>query len=499
MEKESQKSAIIIGGGIGGLCTAARLLKNGYKVTVIEKENKVGGRAHRVEKGGYTFDMGPTLLMMTDVLYDTFAYCGKEFDDYITLLQLEPNYQVAFADKSRITVSSNLPKFASELSKFDPKGPEQFYKFFGDVSAMYRIARANFIDKNFSNITDFISPVSGAQLFKRRGLSKLYNFVSRYFKDERLRQLFSFQSMYLGVSPHEAPAVYSVVSYMETGLGIWYPKGGMYSLSLAIEKLVKDLGGEIITSTSVEEIIIENKTAVGIRTNKNKKLYADTIVANADLVYSQMKLIDEKDRPSTPDTKLESYKQASSALLFYWGVDDSCEGMLHHNVYLCKDFKNNLDEIFHQKKLPKDPSFYTYIPTKTDPSLAPKGKSVFYVLVPVPNLDSKVQWQSGIKRLRKQVLSRLKTEFDLDIEKKIKVESIFTPEDFRDKYNLHIGSAFGLSHHFLQSGYFRPHNKSKDIKNLYFVGASTYPGGGIPMVTLSAKLVMERILKDTKA
>jgi phytoene desaturase len=197
-----------------------------------------------------------------------------------------------------------------------------------------------------------------------------------------------------------------------------------------------------------------------------------------------------------PDEKLESFKQASSALLFYWGVDDPCEGMLHHNVYLCKDFKKNLDEIFHEKVLPRDPSFYTYIPTKTDPGLAPKGKNVFYVLVPVPNLSGKVSWEKGIARIKKQVLARLKSEFGLDISKKIKVESIFTPKDFEAKFNLHNGSAFGLSHHFFQSGYFRPNNKSKDIKDLYFVGASTYPGGGIPMVTLSAKLVVERILKD---
>lgn len=498
MKNNDRKNAIVIGGGIGGLCTAARLLKNGYKVTVLEKEDKVGGRANRIEKEGYTFDMGPTLLMMTDVLYETFSYCGKNFDDYITLLQLEPNYRVAFADKSKITVSSNLPRFAKELSSIDPKGPEQFYKFFGDVSAMYRISRNNFIDKNFKHVTDFINPISGAQLLKRRGLSKLYNFVAHYFDDERLQQLFSFQSMYLGVSPHEAPAVYSMVSYMETGLGIWYPKGGMYSLSLAIQKLVKDLGGEIITSTPVEEIIIEDKTAVGVKITKKSELRADLIITNADLVYAQMNLIDESLRPSAKDIKLLSYKQASSALLFYWGVDDPCEQMLHHNVYLCKDFKGNLDEIFHLKKLPKDPSFYTYIPTKTDPSLAPKGKSVFYVLVPVPNLDSNVNWDIGIKRIKRQVISRLKTEFGLDITKKIRVESVFTPEDFKAKYNLHVGSAFGLSHHFFQSGYFRPNNKSKDIKNLYFVGASTYPGGGIPMVTLSAKLVTERILDDAK-
>ena len=222
------------------------------------------------------------------------------------------------------------------------------------------------------------------------------------------------------------------------------------------------------------------------------------VVANSDLVYTYKNLIATEHRPSMPDTKLDAFKQASSALLFYWGVDDECDGMLHHNVYLCKNFKGNLDEIFHQKVLPRDPSFYTYIPTKTDPSLAPKGKSVFYVLVPVPNLQGKVNWQKGIERIKKQILSRLKSEFGLDISKKIKTETVFTPHDFETKFNLYDGSAFGLSHHFFQSGYFRPSNKSKDIKGLYFVGASTYPGGGIPMVTLSAKLVTERILREAR-
>lgn len=490
------KEIIIIGGGVGGLCSAARLLKEGAKVTVLEKEDRVGGRAHRIEKDGYTFDMGPTLLMMTDVLYDTFQYCGKDFNDYIELIQLEPNYQVAYADKTKITMSSNLPRLAKELAKIDPKAPEQCYRFFGDVSAMYRISRDGFIDKNFDKLTDFINPKSGMELMKKRGLSKLYNFVSHYFKDERLRQLFSFQSMYLGVSPHEAAAVYSMVSYMETGLGIWYPKGGMYSLSLALEKLVKDMGGQIRTSTAVERIVVKEASATGVVLSGGKQMSADMVLANADLVYTNKELVESSHRPSMPDSKLDSYKQASSALLFYWGVNDECEGMLHHNVFLCDDFKNNLDEIFHQRVLPSDPSFYTYIPTKTDPSLAPKGRQVFYVLVPVPNLQAQVDWKKGIPKIRSQVISRLKTEFNINVKDKIESEIVFTPQDFRNKFNLHNGSAFGLSHHFFQSGYFRPHNKSRDIRNLYFVGASTYPGGGIPMVTLSAKLVTERILAD---
>lgn len=495
---KSKHKTIIIGGGIGGLCTAARLLRQGYEVIIIEKEPMVGGRAHRMRQDGYTFDMGPTLLMMTDVLYDTFSYCGKNLDDYMELIQLEPNYQVAFADKRRITVSSNLPRFAAELAKFDQKAPEQFYKYFSDVSEMYRISRGKFIDKNFDNLVDFINPQAGVELLKKRGLSKLYKFVSSYFQDEHLRQLFSFQSMYLGVSPFDAPAIYSVVSYMETGLGIWYPKGGMYSLSQGLEKLVKDLGGTILTSTEVGKISVINQSATGVVLKNGKHIEADLVVANSDLVYSHLKLIDVSDRPAMPDSKLLNYRQASSALLFYWGVEDDCAGMLHHNVYLSRDFKHNLDEIFYEKKMPNDPSFYTYIPTKTDPSLAPKGKQVFYVLVPVPNLNAKLNWDKEIAKIRQKVINRLKTEFNLDIEDKIETEKVFTPQDFEEKFNLHMGSAFGLSHNFLQSGYFRPHNKSRDINNLYFVGASTYPGGGIPMVTLSAKLVTERILDEAK-
>jgi len=493
---KKQRSAIVIGAGIGGLCTAARLLKNGYKVSIYEKEPIVGGRANRIKKDGYTFDTGPTLLMMTDVLYDTFAYCGKDLDDYLQLIQLEPNYQVAFADKSRITVSSNLPKFQAELKRFDPKAPEQFYKFFANVAAIYRIARPGFVEKNFYSFVDFLNIKSATALFRKRATYSLWNFVGKYFKDERLKQLFSFQSMYLGVSPYDAPAVYSMISYMETGLGIWYPKGGMYSLSMAIEKLVKDLGGTIHTNTPVEKVLVEDKRAVGIVLQDSKEILVDIVVCNADIVYASNHLLPESVKLKTFNRKPNTLKQASSALLFYWGVDDTLDGMLHHNVYLSADFKTNLEQILDQRVLPTDPSFYIYVPTKTDPSLAPKNKNVIYILVPVPNLNSDSDWQKGIEVLRAKVLKRLKTEYSLDVAKKIETEHVFTPHDFANKFNLPHGSAFGLTHHFLQSGYFRPHNVAKNTKNLYFVGASTYPGGGIPMVTLSAKLVVERILRD---
>lgn len=495
---KKKKSIIIIGAGIGGLCSAARLLKEGFDVTIYEKEPLVGGRANRIVQEGYKFDTGPTLLMMTDVLYDTFSYCGKNLDDYLELIQLEPNYRVTFSDHTTITVSSNLPKLQEELKKIDPKAPEQFYKYFSDVAEMYRISRGKFIDKNFDKLSEFISIRSGSKLLSKRGLSKLWNFVGYYFKDERLKQLFSFQSMYLGVSPYEAPAIYSVVSYMETGLGIWYPKGGMYSLSMALERLVKDLGGKIVTNTSIQKVLIEDKKTIGVQLDNDRSVKSDIVLCNSDLVYSYQKLLPSNLNYKSNFRKPEQLKQASSALLFYFGVDHPLDNMLHHNVYLCKDFKNNLEEIFDSKTLPSDPSFYTYIPTKTDPSLAPKGKNILYILVPVPNLEGNNDWDKGIKTIRAKILSRLKSEYNIDLSKSIKTEKVFTPHEFESKFNLTSGSAFGLTHHFLQSGYFRPHNVSRKIKNLYFVGASTYPGGGIPMVTLSAKLVVERIINDNK-
>lgn len=491
-----KQTAIIIGAGIGGLCSAARLAKEGYQVIIVEKESMVGGRAHRLEQDGYIFDTGPTILMMTDVLYDTFSYCGKNLDDYLSLQQLEPNYKVWFPDGETLEVSSNLPRFATELARFDPKAPEQFYRFFGDVAEMYRISRHKFIDKNFDKLTDFIDLKAGIQLLRRRGLTKLYSFVSRYFTDPRLRQLFSFQSMYLGVTPYEAPAIYSVVSYMETGLGIWYPKGGMHALPQALAKLCQDLGVKIHLNTPVDQITTDHKRATGVTLSSGEHIKADIVISNADLTYTHRQLIPETKRPDFSAKQLTKLKQASSALLFYWGINNNLDGILHHNVFFSQDFKRNLEEIFHDKQLPTDPAFYLYVPTKTDSSLAPKNKHVLYVLVPVPNLESDVEWGSATKRIKAQVLRRLNKDLGVNIGSQIQTEAVFTPEDFETKFNLTQGSAFGLSHTFFQSGYFRPHNVSRQIKGLYFVGASTYPGSGVPMVTLSGKLVVERILHD---
>lgn len=498
MSKQDSKKVVIVGAGLGGLSAAVRLLADGYQVELYEKEALPGGRAHLIEQDGYRFDIGPTLLMMTDVLEDVFAAAGKDMSDYLDLVQLDPNYRVAFADGSTMISTSNLAEMTRELAAIDPKAPEQFHRFFTKLAYMYRLGRDRYIDKNFDSLTDFIDPVSGLDLVRQGGLRSLYGLVGSYFKDPRLRQLFSFQSMYLGVSPYDAPAIYAIVSYMELAGGVWYAKGGMHQVPLALARLVKEMGGVIHLERPVERIEVEAGRATGVVLESGERVEADIVISNADLSYTYRHLLSPKDRPQMSDQALKKHKHSYSALLFYWGVDADVSALEHHNVVFSEDYKRNFQQVFNENILPDKPAFYTHVPTKTDPSVAPKGKHVVYTLVPVPNLTSKVDWVEAEKRLRQHVLETLKQRFGVDLERAIQTEVVFGPKDFESKYNLTHGAAFGLTHTLGQSGYFRPHNYVKCVSGLYLAGASTYPGSGVPMVLLSGKLVAERIHRDIK-
>lgn len=494
----NSKKVIIIGAGLGGLAAAARLCADGYKVEIYEKEALSGGRAHLIEKDGYRFDIGPTLLMMVDVLDDVFAATGKKREDYLEIIQLHTNYRVAFGDGTSGRFGTNLAELTKELEKIDPEGPEQFYRLFSKLSMMYRLGRKRFIDKNFDTIFDFLDPISGLQLVRHGGLKRLASFVGSYMRDQRLVQLFSFQSMYLGVSPYDAPAIYAIVAYMETAKGIWYAKGGMHQVPKALTRLVKDLGGTVHYNRPVRKIIVEQQQAVGIELEDGTRVEGDIIISNADLTYTYQKLLTSKERPHFGDARIGKLKHSYSALLYYWGVDADVSGLDHHNVYFSENYKESFNQVFRDNRLPEKPAFYTHVPTKTDSTVAPKGKHIVYTLVPVPNLNSSVDWETAKKEMRAHVLGTLRERFGVDLSKKIESEVIFTPQEFKDKYNLTHGAAFGLTHHLSQSGYFRPHNYVEGIKGLYLVGASTYPGSGVPMVLLSGKLVTERIQRDNR-
>lgn len=498
MPKQDSKKVVIVGAGLGGLSAAIRLLAEGHQVELYEKEALPGGRAHVIEKDGYRFDIGPTLLMMTDVLEDVFAAAGKDMADYLELIQLDPNYRVAFADGSTMIATSNLAMMTEELAAIDPKAPEQFHRFFAKLAYMYRMGRGQYIDKNFDSLTDFIDPVGGLDLLRQGGLRSLYGLVGSYFKDPRLRQLFSFQSMYLGVSPYDAPAIYAIVAYMELAGGVWYAKGGMHQVPLALARLVEEMGGVIHLGQAVGQIEVKDGRATGLHLKSGKTVSADIVISNADLSYTYRQLLSPQHRPHMNDRSLQKHKHSYSALLFYWGVDADVSALEHHNVVFSDDYKRNFQQVFGENILPDKPAFYTHVPTKTDPSVAPKGKQVVYTLVPVPNLTGDVDWPEAEKRLRQHVLSTLKQRFGVDLEDAIETEVVFGPKEFESKYNLTHGAAFGLTHTLGQSGYFRPHNYVKGVSGLYLAGASTYPGSGVPMVLLSGKLVAERIQRDIK-
>jgi phytoene desaturase len=333
-------------------------------------------------------------------------------------------------------------------------------------------------------------------LLKTNTLRKLDRHASRYFNDPRLVDAFTFQTMYLGLAPADAPSVYSLLPYTELEEGIWYPCGGMYSIVTALEQLAHELGVCIRTGQEVTGMESIGRKVQSVSLASGEQIPADIVLSNADLPYSYANLVPKTRRGRFTDRALRHLDYGSSAYLLYLGVDRSYPELLHHNVFLSSDTRDNFDAIFKRRELPGDPSLYVNVPTRTDSSIAPPGHEIVYVLVPVPQLASSIHWENDRVSFRETVYRRLESTGLPDLRRHVVFEREFTPADFASQYNLAHGSAFGLSHTFRQVGYMRPANKARDLSNLYFVGASTVPGGGIPMVIIGSRLVAERVRQD---
>lgn len=491
------KRVIIIGAGIGGMATAMRLQATGrFQVTILEKNATVGGRANIREVDGFRFDTGPSLLLMTDVYRDLFAACGEDFNSWVRLIKMEPNYAVHFGDGKSMEMSSDLSKMIAELERIEPGVTPGYYRFLEDAGKKYRIGREKFVEKNFNKATDFFSAPNLKLLGQLNALGKLYTHVSQFFKSDNLRQAFSMQSMYLGISPFEAPAVYTLLPYTELAEdGLYYPEGGIYALPLAMAAVAKKLGVIVETNQNVSQIMVKDGKARGVCVDGDV-LTADLIISNVDLPYTYTDLLSE--RPAKfAETNWKKTPFTSSAFMLYLGTDRVYPELKHHNFFLSSDYKRNFEEIFDAKVPPRDPSFYVNAPGRTDPTVAPPGGDNLFVLVPIPHLTDQMRWDDDqIARFKDKVYDKLESRGLTDLRKHVVVEQVVTPHEWRDQYNLKYGAAFGLSHGILQVGWFRPSNKAPTVDNLYFVGASTVPGTGVPLVCLGAKLVTERILED---
>ncbi len=488
-------TAIVIGAGIGGIAAAARLAKNGYEVTVLEKNETPGGRCNQIVRDGHRFDIGPTLFLMPEVWEETFAALGEKMSDHLDLRRIDPTYKVHFEDGLQLELTSDIGKMQTQLEAVEKTAFTGFLHYIAEGSKHYKISLKKFVGRNFYNIFEYFSLSNLPLIFQLKALGKHYSNTGRFFKDERLKAAFTFQNMYLGLSPYDAPATYSLLQYTELAEGVWYPIGGMYAGIQALTGVAEKLGVKFHYNAPVKKINVDGARVKSVTLEDGRELFADVFVGNADLPYIYDQLL--PDRAET--RKLQNKLYTCSTIMFYWGVDKEYPQIRHHNIFLGGDYKESFDRIFNDHTLPEMPSFYVHAPKRTDPAAAPAGQDTLYVLVPVGHLSARAQqdWDALIARAREVVFARLAKEMGADdLREHIKFEIIYQPKTWQERFNLVNGAAFGLSHNFWQVGFLRPQNRHKKYKNMYFAGASTHPGTGLPIVLLSARLTTERILKE---
>jgi phytoene desaturase len=487
---------VIVGAGVGGLAAAIRLRHRGHVVTVLEKNAMPGGRCNRIQAGGFTFDSGPTLLLMPDVLHELFAISGADWRDYLELTRLRPNYRLTFGDGSSLELGHPPIETAARLEALEPGAGVAYQAFLAAARFRYGIARRRFVERNFRHLSEFATWPNLRALLETRALRPLWSDMRRYFRDDRLRLAFSFQTMYLGMSPLDAMAIYALLPSTELEDGIWYPRGGLYAVVEALVRRLLELGGHLKTQHEVRRILIKDGRAMGVELVDGQRIAADGVVVNADLPYAYEALLPRSARHPLTRLRHRHLRHGASAFMLYLGTDCRYPQLLHHNVLFARDVAANFSAIFQRQTVPEDPSIYVNVASATDPSAAPAGGEAIYVLVPAPCLG-RVDWSTEAPILRERVIELLEQRLGLtDLRRHLVFERMLTPEDWHTTYNLDHGSAFGLAHNFLQVGYMRPANRSRRVACLYFVGASTVPGGGLPMVMLSARLVAERIAED---
>lgn len=489
-----KSTALVIGAGIGGITTAARLARAGYSVTVFEKNARPGGRCDQLVRDGHRFDIGPTLFLMPEVFAETYVDLGERLEDHLDLRRIDPTYRIRFDDGVTLSLTNDLKAMQDQLEAIEPGSFGGLLRYLVEGETNYHQSLKHFVGRNFRNIFEYFSLKNLPLLFKLKALRKHYANVGHYFDDSHLKAAFTFQNMYLGVSPFDALATYSLLQYTELCDGVWFPMGGLYRVIESLVAIAEKQGVRFVYHTPVQRINVAGRRATGVMLEDGSTIEADAIVANADLPYAYEALLPDR----AAADRLARLKYTCSAIMFYWGVDRVYEQLGHHNIFLAGDYRASFDRIFNDHTLPDEPSFYVHAPARTDPAAAPAGQDTLFVLVPSGHLDaaSAQDWDVLAAQARSGVLERLKQIGVTDLDRHLKFEVRYTPRDWGSLYNLAKGAAFGLSHNFMQVGYLRPQNRHARYRNLYFVGSSTHPGSGLPMALLSARLTTDRILQE---
>ena len=481
--------AIVIGAGFSGLAVAAMLAKDGWKVTVLEKNAQIGGAARVWKSKGFTFDMGPTWYLMPEVFDRYFSLLGQKREDYYDIKQLNPSYRVFFEDDERVDIQPDIEETKAVFEDFEPGGAKKLTKFLDHAAYRYDIAIKEFLYREYQSIFDFFNRrlvLQGSRLKLFRTLDKE---VSSYFSDHRAKKILEYAVVFLGNSPYNARAIYSIMAHIDLNLGVWAPRGGMGSVVEGISKLGKDNGVIIQTGEQVRKIKGEKGNVTHVVTDMTD-YPADMVLSGADYNHVETELL-APSHQSYPQNYWQKKVIAPSMFLIYLGLNRRIDALLHHNFYFAHKWDKHFDSIFKSPRWPENPSYYIYCPSKTDDTLAPDGNETVMLLVPVaPGLDDNDEQR---QRFAEQIIDHFEKLIGARISDSIVVQRIFSHQDFKSNYNSYMGTALGLSHTLRQTAVFRPSHRSRKLKNLFFTGQYTHPGIGVPMAFIASEIVAGEI------
>ena len=491
---QQARRAVVIGSGFGGLSAAIRLRSLGFETTLLEKHDQPGGRASQIREKGYVFDAGPSLITAPSVLDSVFRAGGTTLSERLKLLPLDPYYRVHFHDGTWFDYSGDTEAMKAQMRRFDAHDAENYERFVADAKPIYHAVMTEGL-----GASPFDSPLTMLQFLpkalKLKAVLPLHMNVSRYFRDFRHRFLFSFHPLFIGGNPFTSPSIYMMISYLEKSEGVWFAPGGMHEVVRAYANLFEEMGGRILYGHEVERIEVSDGKVSGVRA-RGELFPADLVVSNADVGHTYRDLVEPRQRRKYTDAKIAKFDQSMSCFLLYLGVRRKYPNLNHHTLILAERYKELIRDIFDRKVIPEDFSLYLHTPTRTDPSLAPEGGESIYVLAPVANNRSGVDWKEMGPVLTERILTFLEKWGLEGLRENLEVLKVTTPDDFQHGLNSLDGNAFGLTPSLLQTGFLRPHNRSEDVGNLYFVGAGTHPGAGVPGVLLSAEAMEKCVRQD---
>lgn len=489
-----QTRVLVIGAGVAGICAAAHLAQGGLRVTVLDKNDHAGGRCDLLLREGHRFDTGPTLLVMPLIYEAELAALGANLWERLELQRIDPTYHIVFDDGSKLALTSDLASLRRQVERIEPGAFGGVLSYLEEGRRHYDLAVKKLVDRDFRRAGDLLNLGNLPLVFQVKPLAKHYGHMRAFFDEPRLKAAFTFQDVYMGLSPFEAPATFSLMSYTELAHGVWYPKGGMYRVVETLGDIARAAGVEFFFDAEVERVLVKGDRVSGVKLISGEILDADVILANADLPYVYQELLPDSHEAES----LARKKYSCSVISFFWGVDKVYSELPPHTLFLADDYCENFHSITGRETLPANPSLYLHAPARLDASMAPAGSDTLTAIVPVGHILDGVEqdWGAIRDRAREHVFRRLALLGITDLREHIKFETSYTPLSWRKRYNLAKGSTHGLSHNLMQLAYFRPGNRHRKYGNLYFAGASTRPGTGLPTALISGRLSARRILDD---